>query len=521
MATKKTSVPDNAVPGNVVPDDVAPENVALGNTASPNAAQHFPVVVIGAGFAGIALGVELRAKGITDFVILERSSGLGGTWRANTYPGCACDVPSQLYSYSFAPNPDWSRTYGTQPEILAYLEKVAADFEIVPHMRFDVEVADARFDEDAEQWRIATGKGDYTADVLISAVGPFSEANIPNLPGKEKFAGTQFHSLHWDHDHDLTGERVAVIGTGASAVQFIPEIQPKVGKLTVFQRSAPWIVSRLDRRTTGVERALLRILPVLGKAVRGAFYTGIESFGLVGFVDKRFRHPYEALAKLQLLRQVRDPKLRKILTPDYVIGCKRAIFSDAYFPALTQPNVEVVTAGIEQIKEHSVVTADGVEHPVDTLIWGTGFGMPAKVFERIHAVDGRSAADIYREAPSSYLGTSMAGFPNFFTTLGPFGVVGNQSAVFMIESQARYIVDALTTMRDKGIARVVVRPEVQEAFLADVNARSTDTAWLTGGCNSYYTTADGANSGLYPSWSFEYARRTRRFDAESYEMRTR
>src|SRR5690606_37568798 len=249
--------------------------MATENTDAGAAAEHFPVVIIGAGFAGIALGVELRAKGITDFVILERASGLGGTWRANTYPGCACDVPSHLYSYSFAPNPDWSRTYGTQPEILAYLEKVAGDFGIVPHMRFDVEVADARFDEETNRWRVATGRGDYTADVLISAVGPFSEANIPNLPGRETFAGTQFHSLHWDHEHDLTGERVAVIGTGASAVQFIPEIQPKVGTLTVFQRSAPWIVSRLDRRTTAVERALLRNVPALGKAVRGAFYTGI------------------------------------------------------------------------------------------------------------------------------------------------------------------------------------------------------------------------------------------------------
>ncbi|MBF6538470.1 NAD(P)/FAD-dependent oxidoreductase [Nocardia farcinica] len=489
--------------------------------ATDNTAAHVPVVIIGAGIAGIALGVELRAAGLTDFVVLERAEGLGGTWRANTYPGCACDVPSQLYSYSFAPNPDWSRTYGTQPEILGYLERVATEHDVVAHMRFGTELRDARWDEDAEVWRVSTSRGDYTAGVLISAVGPFSEASIPDLPGRASFAGTQFHSLHWDHEHDLRGERVAVIGTGASAVQFIPEIQPLVGQLTVFQRSAPWIVSRLDRSTTGVERALLRRLPALGKAIRGAYYTGIESFGLVGFVDKRFRHPFETLAKLQLLRQVRDPRLRRILTPDYVIGCKRAIFSDAYYPALTQPNVEVVTAGIAEIRPHSIVTVDGAEYPIDTLIWGTGFGVPPAIFQRVHGVDGRSIADIYRERPSSYLGAAIAGFPNFFCTLGPFGAAGNQSAIFMIEAQARYIVDALKTMRAQGVTRVAVRPEVQRAFLDDVNARSRDTAWLTGGCRSYYQTADGANSGLYPNWSFEYARRTRHFDADSYEMRTR
>ncbi|MGW4366373.1 flavin-containing monooxygenase [Nocardia takedensis] len=482
---------------------------------------HVSVAVIGAGIAGIGLAVKLREAGIEDFLILERAEDLGGTWLANTYPGAACDVPSHLYSYSFAPNPNWSRTYGTQPEILAYLRRVVADHGVRGHMRFGADLIEAHWDEDANRWRLRTGAGELTADVLISAVGPFSEAQIPALPGREKFAGVQFHSLHWDHDHDLTDRRVAVIGTGASAVQFIPEIAPKVRTLTVFQRSAPWIVSRLDRTTTGVERAMLRRMPVLGKAIRGAVYAGIEGFGLVGFVDKRFRHPFETLSKLQLLRQVRDPELRRKLTPDYVIGCKRAIFSDAYFPALTRPNVEVVTAGIKEIRAHSIVTADGVEHPVDTLIWGTGFGVPAGVFERVHGVDGRSIADHYRERPSSYLGAAVAGFPNFFCTLGPFGAAGNQSAIFMIEAQVQYIVDALKTLRERGVARVEVKDEVQAAFLDEVAERSRETAWLTGGCRSYYQTADGHNAGLYPNWSFEYRNRTRRFDAESYELDTR
>ncbi|MGY2005383.1 flavin-containing monooxygenase [Nocardia gipuzkoensis] len=481
--------------------------------------EHVPIAVIGAGIAGIGLAVSLREAGIEDFLLLERAGDLGGTWRANTYPGCACDVPSHLYSYSFAPNPDWARTYGTQREILDYLRSVAARNDVVRHMRFGVELLEARWDDAATLWRLRTGRGDLTADVLVSAVGPFSEAQIPRVPGAETFEGTQFHSLHWDHEHDLTGERVAVIGTGASAVQFIPEIQPVVGTLTVFQRSAPWIVSRLDRRTLSAERALLRRMPVLGKAIRGLYYTGIEGFGLVGFVDKRFRYPYEALGRLQLLRQVRDPALRRKLTPDYVIGCKRAIFSDAYYPALTRPNVEVVTEGIQEIRARSIVTADGAEHAVDTIIWGTGFGVPPAVFDRVHGLGGQSIGDRYRERPSSYLGTTMAGFPNFFCTLGPFGAAGNQSAIYMIEAQVRYIVDAVTTMRAQNIQRIDVREEVQRAFLDEVTERSRDTAWLTGGCRSYYQTADGGNAGLYPNWSFEYRRRTSRFDPESYRLR--
>ncbi|MEU7629584.1 NAD(P)/FAD-dependent oxidoreductase [Nocardia sp. NPDC049220] len=483
--------------------------------------EHVPILVIGAGIAGVGLAVSLRDAGIDDFAVLERAADLGGTWRANTYPGCACDVPSQLYSYSFAPNPNWSRTYGTQPEILAYLQSVARHHDVVRHMRFGTELLSARWDDTGSRWRITTTRGELTADVVVSAVGPFSEAQIPQLPGAETFEGAQFHSLHWDHEHDLTGDRVAVIGTGASAVQFIPEIQPTVKRLTVFQRSAPWIVSRLDRRTLAAERALLRRIPMLGKAIRGLYYTGIEGFGLVGFVDKRFRHPYEALAKLQLLRQVRDPTLRRKLTPDYVIGCKRAIFSDAYYPALTKPNVDVVTAGIQEIRAHSIVTTDGTEYEVDTIIYGTGFGVPPAIFDRVYGTDGRSIGDRYRQRPSSYLGATLAGFPNFFCTLGPFGAAGNQSAIYMIEAQVRYIVDAVRTMRARNIRRIDVREEVQRTFLNEVAERSRDTAWLTGGCRSYYQTADGGNAGLYPNWSFEYRRRTSRFDPESYEVRVR
>nr|WP_237421948.1 NAD(P)/FAD-dependent oxidoreductase [Gordonia sp. SID5947] len=324
--------------------------------------------------------------------------------------------------------------------------------------------------------------------------------------------------MHWDHGFDPAGRRVAVIGTGASAVQFIPELQPEVDRLVVFQRSAPWIVPRMDRKTTEQERSLLRRIPLLGKLFRGAYYLGIESFGLVSFVNNRFRYPFEALGRFQLRRQVRDRGLRARLTPDYIIGCKRAIFSDDYLPALTRDNVDVVTTGIAKITPTGVETTDGTRYPVDAIVYGTGFTVPPAVFERVIGIDGRPYTDVYTESPRSYLGTATAGYPNFFTTLGAFGAVGNQSAIYMIEAQCRYIVDALGRIRNDGATRVEVRPSIQEAFVDEMNRRSDETVWLTGGCaTSYYHTADGKNAGLYPGWSFEYARRTKRFDIESFE----
>ncbi|TSD93251.1 NAD(P)/FAD-dependent oxidoreductase [Skermania sp. ID1734] len=483
-----------------------------------NAPTHHPIVIIGAGFGGIGLGVRLREAGIDDFAILEREAGLGGTWLRNTYPGCACDVPSHLYCYSFAPNPDWSRTYATQPEILAYLRDVAQRFDVVRHMRFNTDVREARWDEPAGLWRLDTTAGPVTATVLVSAIGIFGHAAIPDIAGRDTFTGTQMHTLHWNHDHDLTGQRVAVVGTGASAVQVIPEIQPHVAHLDVFQRSAPWIVPRMDLPTSTTQRALLRHLPLARKSMRAAWYTAIEGFGLPSFVNPGFRHPYELLGHLQLRRQVRDPDLRRRLTPDYVIGCKRAIFSDAYYPALTQPNVSVVTEAIAEIRPHAIVTGDGVEHPVDTIIWGTGFAPPTKGADHIRGRDGRSIADVYAQRPTSYLGAAQAGFPNLFTLLGPFGAAGNQSAIYMIESTVTYIVDAIRTMRATGTTRVEVRPDVQDAFVTEMESRSRTTIWLTGGCTSYYTTATGHNAGLYPNWSFDYRRRTRHFDARNYAM---
>lgn len=481
-------------------------------------AEHLPIAIVGAGLSGVALAARLRQAGIEDFTILEKDDGVGGVWRQNTYPGCACDVPSALYSLSFAPNPDWSRAYATQPEILAYAERVAREHDVARNTRFGCAVEGARWDDATRRWHLETSAGPLTADVLVAATGPFGEPVIPDIPGRETFAGTTFHSLHWDHGHDLRGERVAVIGTGPSAAQFIPEIQPTVGKLMVFQRTPAWIMPRMDGRTGALRRALYRRVPGTLRGVRAMTYTFIEALGLVVFVDMRWRHGFEAIGRWQLRRQVPDPALRARLTPNYVIGCKRAILTDAYLPSLTRPNVEVITDAIARITERGVVTADGAEHAVDTIIWGTGFDAPSRRGAIIRGRDGRSVIDVYDERPRSYLGTTLHGFPNLFMMVGPYAVGGNQSALFAIERQVRYVVDAVRTMRRDGVRVAEVRPEAQERFVAEMERRSRGTVWENGGCRSYYTRPDGTNSGLWPNWSFVYARRTRRFDPEAYRL---
>jgi cation diffusion facilitator CzcD-associated flavoprotein CzcO len=483
-----------------------------------SSSSHLPIAIVGAGFAGIGLAIKLREAGIEDFEILERAHELGGTWRDNTYPGCACDVASPLYSYSFAPNPDWSRSFSRQPEILEYLRAIAQEHDVERHVRYDTELLEARWDDDAAHWALSTSRGDLTADVIVPATGPFGDPVTPDIPGLDRFQGTMFHSLHWDHEHDLEGERIAVLGTGASAVQFIPEIQPLAGRLLVFQRTPPWIIPRFDRRIPPSERALLRRVPSIQRALRGVLYLMIEGLGLVIFVDRRLARPFEAVGRWQLRRQVPDPELRRKLTPDYTIGCKRAILSDAYLPSLTRSNVDVISDSIAEVTERAVVTADGTEHEVDTIIFGTGFDVPHRASERFFGRDARSIGDIYKERPRSYNGTCVAGFPNLFMFFGPFAAAGNQSALYMLESQMAYIVDALRVFRERGVRTVEVRPEVQEAFVAQAEARSVDTVWLQGGCRSYYQTPDGRNAGLWPNWSFQFRRRTRRFDTGAYVL---
>jgi cation diffusion facilitator CzcD-associated flavoprotein CzcO len=480
----------------------------------------FRVAIVGAGFGGLAMAIALKQEGIHDFVVLERADDLGGTWRDNSYPGCACDVPSHLYSFSFAPNPNWSHIFARQPEIWAYLRECAERFAVVPHIRYQHEVLSAEWDDGAERWRIETSAGPVSAGVLVSAAGPLSQPKIPELPGLERFGGRAFHSAQWDHGHDLTGRHVAVIGTGASAIQFVPRIQRKVAALRLFQRTPPWILGRPEHRITGPEKLLLRRLPALQRLLRGGIYFGGE-MGILGLAyDPRLVKPLEALARRHLHAQVKDPELRRKLTPNYRLGCKRILASEDYYPALTHPNVEVVTDPIKRVRKHAIVTDDGVEHEVDTIIFGTGFHVTDNpMMMRVQGREGTTLAEAWSGSPQAYLGMAVPGFPNGFLIVGPNTGLGNNSIVFMIEAQVRYVIGALRAMDEHGLATIEVRPEAHAAFQREVQERMPGSVWTDGGCKSWYLDANGRNTTLWPDFTWRYALRTRRFDLDNYRAR--
>jgi cation diffusion facilitator CzcD-associated flavoprotein CzcO len=492
---------------------------AVRNGAGPLPA-HVRVAVIGSGFAGLGMAIRLRQIGVEDFVVLERRGDVGGTWHDNTYPGCQCDVPSHLYSFSFAPNPDWSRTFSMQPEIEAYLRRCARDFGVLGHVRLHCAVTGACWDDERARWCLETSDGSLEADVVVSGVGALSEPSIPELPGLERFRGATWHSAAWDHDHDLTGERVAVIGTGASAIQFVPRIQPRVGRLYVFQRTAPWIMPHPDRPISPLEKRLFRRVPALQRLVRDAIYWARESF-VVGFMHPRVMAlAAERVARRHLRRQVPDPELRRRLTPRYRLGCKRVLLSNDYLPALQQPNVELVTDRIAEVREHSIVTADGSEREVDAIVFGTGFKViDVPVAERVRGRDGRLLADVWDGTPQAHHGIAISGFPNFFMLLGPNTGLGHTSVVFMIEAQIAYVADALRTMRERGAAVAEVRPEAQAASTRAVQERLRGSVWNTGGCASWYLDAQGTNATIWPGSTWSYKRRTMRFDAEAFALR--
>ncbi len=485
-------------------------------STKPFNGMHLPIIIVGAGFGGIGLAIKLREAGIHDFSIFERIGDIGGTWARNTYPGAACDVPSTLYCYSFEPNPNWEQKYSSQPEIYAYIKQTAEKHDIPKHIRFNTEVLEANFDENSHRWQLVTNQGNFTTDIFISAAGPFAEAAYPKIEGLKTTQLPVIHTLHWDHNYDFNNKRVAVIGTGASAVQVIPQLQRKVKQLNVFQRTPPWIVPRLDRNIGSFEKSLYRHLPFTQKMSRMSWYAMIESFGLVGFVSTKFGKLFELSGRYQLKRQVPDSELRAKMTPNYTIGCKRAIFSDNYYPAMVQPNVELLTQPIVKITANAVVTADGHEHVVDALIMATGFEPLARLSHTIKGTHGRSIAEVYNERPQSYLGIANAHFPNMFTILGPFSAAGNQSGLFMIENEITYIVDAITRVRKSAITRFEVKPQVQAAFVNEMHSRAKKGAWLGGGCQSYYTNGRGENAGLYPNWSFTYRWRTAHWDQDNY-----
>jgi cation diffusion facilitator CzcD-associated flavoprotein CzcO len=480
--------------------------------------RHVHIAILGTGFSGLGMAIRLKQQGQNDFVVMEKAADIGGTWRDNTYPGCACDIPSHLYSFSFALNPNWSRAYSSQHEIWLYLRHCARRFGILPHIQWNSELLNASWSENDQCWHLTTKQGPLLADILILGNGPLSEPSLPSIAGIERFEGTLFHSAQWRHDYDLTDKRVAVIGTGASAIQFVPLIQPQVKHLSLFLRTPPWIVPRLDRPIPAWQRTLFRILPITQRLMRIRIYLRQElvAIGLV-YRPKGLEDASE-IAQKHLLRQVPDPVLRAKLTPQYIMGCKRILLSDDFYPALTQSNVDVLSERIREVRANSIVTEDGREHEIDTIICATGFHVTdSQLPQRVHGRGGQSLADTWQAGSHAYLGATVSGFPNLFLLIGPNTGLGHNSMVYMIESQIPYILDCLRTMKRKNLQVVEVRTEIEQAFNTEVQRRMQSTVW-TSGCTSWYLDARGRNTTLWPGFTFEFRRRTRRFDPQHYDV---
>ena len=478
---------------------------------------HVRVCIVGAGFAGLGMAVRLREDGEDGFVVLERADEVGGVWRENRYPGAACDVESRLYELEAAPNPDWSRRFAGQAEIWTYLRGLVDDFDLGPRIALGTSLEAARWDEDAAQWHVETSRGAMTADVLVAAPGALAEPRLPDLPGLDAFGGPAFHTAQWDESVDLAGRRVAVVGTGASAVQVVPAIQPEVARLTLYQRTPAWILPRRDKALSPAVRRLLRRVPAVQRALRAALYVRHEALGLA-FRNVWLARAVGKLVSLHLRRQVRDPALRETLRPDTTMGCKRLLLSDDYYPALTRPNAEVVAGGAVALRPGAVVGADGVERPADVVVFATGFHVTDYPFgDRIAGVGGRTLAEAWGASPTAHVGTTVAGFPNLFFLQGPNTGLGHSSVVLMAEAQIEHVANALAVLDRPGVGAVEPRPEAQAAFVEAVDRDMARTVWMTG-CESWYLDETGRNAALWPGGVAAFRRRVGPFDESEYRL---
>lgn len=477
------------------------------------------VLIVGSGFAGLGMAIRLKQAGIDDFVVLEQADEVGGTWRDNQYPGCACDVQSHLYSFSFEPWPRWTRDFAPQQEILQYLKHCVDKYGIGPHLRFGAKVVQARFDEGAGRWELTTAAGKtWRAHVVVSGTGPLNRPQLPDIPGLSSFEGKTFHSAKWDRSYALAGKSVAVIGTGASAVQIVPNIAAEVERLYVFQRTPPWLMPKPDGPIPAWKQALFTRAPAAQRAARAGIYWTRELLALGFVVEPRILKLAEGLGRRHVARNVADRALRAKLTPSYRLGCKRVVPTNDYLPALQRPNVELVTDGIARVVPGGIVTKDGVERAVDAIVLATGFEAAEQVapFE-VRGRDGRELNQAWSAGAEAYLGTTIAGFPNLFLLIGPNTGLGHSSMIFMIESQLAYVVDAIRTIRARGLKLVDLKPEAQRRYNARLQERLKGTVWSSG-CMSWYLTRSGKNTTIWPGFTFEFRLRTRRFDAGSYEL---
>ena len=503
------------------------------------------IAIIGTGFSGLGMGIRLKQAGFEDFVILEQSDDVGGTWHENHYPGCACDVQSALYSFSFEQNPGWSRMFAQQKEIQAYLRNCAEKYGLTKHIRLNTRVAGVRYQEDRAAWHVETcasnelwgymerkglKPGDeldrsdkdlpafdsLQAGIVVSAMGGLSTPAYPSIKGLETFTGTHFHSQVWDHDYDLRGKRVAVIGTGASAIQFVPEVAKSAAHLDLYQRTAPWIMPKPDREIRPAEKWMFSKFPRSLNALRQSVYWSLEA-RVLGFVgNPRILKLGELQARRHIRRQIRDKALRAKVTPDFHFGCKRVLISNDYYPALDQDHVNVLTDGIREVRGNVIVDNLGRERTVDCIIYGTGFRAQEPIPRGM--VFGRGGQDLlaaWEGGALAYKGTTIAGFPNFFTLMGPNTGLGHSSMVYMIESQIQYILDALKKMKKNRWQSVEVKEEAYRSYNEGIQEKLGDSVWQTG-CKSWYVNENGKNTTLWPGFTWQFRKQTRRFDAESY-----
>jgi cation diffusion facilitator CzcD-associated flavoprotein CzcO len=480
--------------------------------------RHVSIAIIGSGFSGLGAAIRLDEAGHRDFVVLERGADVGGTWRDNAYPGAACDVPSHLYSYSFALNPNWTRWLPSQVEIQDYLRGVARHAGVLDRHVFGCEVKNATWNEGQRRWELLTDQGELTADVVIGAFGALAEPSLPNIPGLDGFDGELFHSARWNHEIDLSGKRVAVIGTGASAIQIVPAVADVASHIDVYQRTAPWLLSRHERPFSRAERWAFRSVPGIGRLVRAGIYANREAL-IIGLAKApRLMKPLELLLRAKIRAQIKDPELRRKVTPNFRLGCKRMLLSNEWYPTLGHDHVELITDGIREVDGQRIVTADGAAREVDAIVLATGFHVTdSPMFDIIYGSDARTLAQSYADkGRQAFKGTTIAGFPNMFFMLGPNTAVGHTSMVYMIESQLNYIVDAIGTMKTQGLRSLEVRREAQDVYNEKVQRKLASSVWNTGGCASWYLDAHGNNTTLWPDFTFRFRNQTKCFDLDAY-----
>ncbi|PCJ19218.1 MAG: 4-hydroxyacetophenone monooxygenase [Gammaproteobacteria bacterium] len=482
--------------------------------------QQFPIAIIGSGFAGVGMGIELRKAGIDSFTIFEREGDVGGTWRDNTYPGCACDVPSYVYSYSFEPNSKWSSIFGKSSEIQTYIKGCVKKYQLEPYFRFNEGIKSAVFDESLGLWELTTSKNKkFTARAVISAVGGLTDPANPDINGLEQFKGEMFHTARWNHDYDLKGKKVAIIGTGCSSIQVIPEIVDDVEHLDVYQRTPGWIMPKIDLEVSEKTQKFFSRFPLIQRLIRGVLYWGSEALAPPLILDSPFLSKiFEGAARRNIKRGIRDPELRKKLTPSFQFGCKRMMISSDYYPSLERENVDLLTSGIQEVKENCIVTKDGLEHPVDCIILATGFslGLASSPFE-IVGLEGRSLGDDWAKTGAvAYKGVAVSGYPNWFMIMGPNTGPGHTSVLIYTEAQIKYALQGIKRLMTDDLKYVDVNQQLQEGYNLSIQQRMKHTVWTSGSCKSWYLNDDGSNHALYPGFGAEYVARIKKFKPTEY-----